>query len=202
MALPKPLTKPLPRTLYEPRTFTYRDLLAMERAGILGENERVELLHGSIVPMTVNPPHAQVVRELTKTLSLAFLSVAEVDVQNPLRLSTDLDDRQLPIPDLMLLARRDYDDHPQPEDVILLIEVSDTTLLKDRQVKLPLYAGAGIEEVWVFNLADKHLEVYTEPQGDMYRTRRTLELSEEVAPRRFPEQAQVWLSESVVARLP
>ena len=54
-------------------------------------------------------------RELNKTLSLAFLSVAEVDVQNPLRLSKDLDDRQLPVPDVMLLARRDYADHPQPE---------------------------------------------------------------------------------------
>lgn len=197
MALPKPLSEPL----YEPRTFTYRELLAMERAGILGKDERIELLHGSLIPMTVNPPHAQVVRELTKTLSIAFLSVAEVDVQNPLRLSTDLNDRQLPIPDLMLLARRDYADHPQPEDVYLLIEVSNTTLLKDHQVKLPLYAGAGIEEVWVFNLVDKHLEVYTEPQGELYRVRRTLGLSEEVAPRRFPEQAQVWLSKAVVARL-
>lgn len=152
--------------------------------------------------MTVNPPHARVVRELTKTLSLAFLSVAEIDVQNPIRLSTDLDDRQLPIPDLMLLVRRDYRDHPQPEDVHLLIEVSDTTLLKDRQVKLPLYAAAGVSEVWLFNLPDKRLEVYTEPQGEFYRVQRTLGLSEAVAPGRFSEEARVWLSQEVVARLP
>ena len=199
MALPKPQLEPLP---YEPREFTYRELLAMEQAGILGEDERVELLNGSIVPMTVNPPHALVVRELNKTLSLAFLSVAEVDVQNPLRLSRDLDDRQLPVPDVMLLARRDYADHPQPEDVFLLIEVSDTTLLKDRGVKLPLYAKAGVGEVWLFNLVDKRLEVYTEPQGEVYRTRRTLGLSERVAPQRFPDRAQVWLSGAVVKRLP
>ena len=198
MALPKPQLEPLP---YEPREFTYRELLAMEQAGILGEDERVELLNGSIVSMTVNPPHALVVRELNRTLSLAFLSVAEVDVQNPLRLSTDLDDHQLPIPDLMLLARRDYEDHPQPEDVYLLIEVSDTTLLKDRRVKLPLYAEAGISEVWLFNLVDKRLEVYTEPQGEVYRTRRTLGLSERVAPQRFPDRSQAWLSEAVVKRL-
>ena len=198
MALPKPQLEP---PLYKPRTFTYRELLAMEQAGILGEDERVELLNGSIVPMTVNPPHALVVRELNKTLSLAFLSVAEMDVQNPLRLSKDLDDRQLPVPDVMLLARRDYTDHPQPEDVFLLIEVSDTTLLKDRGVKLPLYAEAGISEVWLFNLVDKRLEVYTEPQGEVYRTRRTLSLSERVAPQRFPDRGQVWLSEAVVKRL-
>ena len=71
----------------------------MEQAGILGEDERVELLNGSIVPMTVNPPHATVVRELTETLTLAFVDIAKVDVQNPLRLSQDLDDRQLPVPD-------------------------------------------------------------------------------------------------------
>ncbi len=187
---------------YEPRAFTYRELLAMERAGILGEDERVELLHGSIVPMTVNPPHALVVRELTETLSLAFLNVAKIDVQNPLRLSTDLDDRQLLVPDLMLLARRDYEDHPQPEDVYLLIEVSDTTLLKDRKVKLPLYAAAGVQEVWLFNLAEKRLEVYAEPQGEIYGAVSSLELSGPTAPRRFPDQARVWLSEAIVAKLP
>ncbi len=197
------LLKPQPKSLpYEPRTFTYRELLAMERAGIIGEDERVELLNGSIVPMTVSPPHATVVRELTKTLSLAFLEVAELDVQNPLRLSTDLDDRQLPIPDLMLLAQRGYTDHSQPEDVYLLIEVSDTTLLKDRKVKLPLYAAAGVGEVWLFNLANKRLEVYTEPLDEVYRTRRTLELSERVAPQRFPGRAQMWLSGATVKRLP
>ncbi len=198
MALPKPQLEPLP---YEPREFTYRELLAMEQAGIISEDERVELLNGSIVPMTVNPPHAMVVRELTEMLTLAFVDVAKVDVQNPLRLSRDLDDRQLPVPDVMLLARRDYADHPQPEDVYLLIEVSDTTLLKDRGVKLPLYAEAGVGEVWLFNLVDKRLEVYTEPQGEVYRTRRTLGLSERVAPQRFPDRVQAWLGEAVVKRL-
>ena len=120
---------------------------------------------------------------------MAFLSVAEVDVQNPLRLSRELDDRQLPVPDVMLLARRDYVDHPQPEDVFLLIEVSDTTLLKDRGVKLPLYAEAGVSEVWLFNLVDKRLEVYTEPQGEVYRTRRTLGLSERRCAAAFPRQS-------------
>ena len=199
MALPKSQLEPLP---YEPRAFTYRELLAMEQAGIIGEDERVELLNGSIVPTTANPPHATVVRELTETLTLVFVDVAKVDVQNPLRLSQDLDDRQLPVPDMMLLARRDYADHPQPEDVYLLIEVSDTTLLKDRGVKLPLYAEAGVDEVWLFNLANKHLAVYTEPQGEVYRTRRTLELSEPIAAQRFPDRVQVWLSEAVVKQLP
>jgi Uma2 family endonuclease len=198
MTLVRPQPEPTPLA---PRRFTYRELLEMERAGIIGEDERVELLHGSIIPMTpINPPHARTVRELYKKLVMAFAAVAEVDSQNPLRLSGDLDDTQLPVPDLMLLAQREYADHPQPEDVFLLVEVSDSTLVKDRQIKLPLYAEAGIPELWIVNLVNKRIEVYTDPQGKDYLTRRSYGLTEPVAPRRFPEKAQAWLSEATVKR--
>lgn len=167
----------------------------MEQAGILGEDERVELLHGSVIVMTpINPPHAAAVRALNSRLMRVFGEVAMIDVQNPLRLSKDLDDLHLPVPDLMFLAQRDYLDHPQPEDVLLLIEVADSTLVKDRQVKLPLYANAGITEVWIVNLVDQRTEVYTEPVGMEYLTRRSYAFSEPVAAQRFPDQAHVWLS--------
>jgi Uma2 family endonuclease len=199
MTLAKP-TRDTPELVL--RRFTYREMLEMARAGILGENERVELLHGSIVAMTpINPPHARTVRELINAFAIAFTGRAQVDSQNPLRLSHELDDDALPLPDVMLLALRDYADHPQPEDVYLLVEVADTTLRKDRSIKLPLYASAGIPELWIVNLVDKRIEVYTDPQGADYLTRRSYGLTEPFAPRRFPDKAQAWLSEEILKLL-
>jgi Uma2 family endonuclease len=184
------------------RKFTYRDLVEMERAGILGEDERVELLHGNLVAMTpVNPPHALVVDELHERFIEVLGKKARVRSQNPLRLSRDLNDAELPLPDVLLIERRDYTDHPLPEDVHLLVEVSDSTLTKDRSVKLPLYAGVHIPEVWIVNLVDKQLEVYTEPRNRDYLTRKTHALTATFAPIRFPESAHQWLSERVLELL-
>ncbi|MBS3934390.1 MAG: Uma2 family endonuclease [Truepera sp.] len=179
------------------RKFTYRDLVEMERAGILGEDERVELLHGNLITMTpVNPPHAWTVSELHKSFLQRFAEEAVVVSQNPLRLSENLDDDELPLPDVMLLRQRPYRDHPLPEDVYLLVEVSDSTLTKDRTVKLPLYAGVHIPEVWIVNLVDKQLEVYTEPRNRDYLARKTYALTATFAPARFPESAYQWLKAS------
>jgi len=152
------------------RRFTYRDLLAMERAGILGEDEHLELLGGQLVTVTVNPPHAAAVTHLNRRLSAAFADRAQVVVQSPLRVSDDLDDLNLPQPDLMLAEgpEKIYPDHPRPHGLFLLIEVSDSTLTKDRQVKLPLYASVLVHEVWIVNLLDKQIKVYTEPRGRDY----------------------------------
>lgn len=184
------------------RKFTVRDLMAMERAGILEEHERVELLHGNIIAMTpVNPPHAWTVSELHKRFVQHFADEATIVSQNPLRLSADLEENELPFPDVMLLRTRPYRDHPLPEDVHLLVEVSDSTLHKDRTLKLPLYAAANIPEVWIVNLIDKQLESYTEPRKHEYLTRRTHALTARVAPTRFPDQAHAWLPESVLELL-
>jgi Uma2 family endonuclease len=91
-----------------------------------------------------------------------------------------------------------YADHPRPADVYLLVEVSDSTLGKDRTVKLPLYAAYGIPELWIVNLVDKQIEVYTEPHGNEYFTRITKPLTGRFAPQRFPEDAQQWLPEAFV----
>ncbi|MDQ3398211.1 MAG: Uma2 family endonuclease [Deinococcota bacterium] len=194
------LAKPNARlSTLELRKFSYRDLLDMERAGILGEDERIELLHGSIVAMTpVNPPHAWAVDELHERFTQALGAAVRVRSQNPLRLSEDLDDSELPLPDVMVMRRRAYTDHPLPENVYFLVEVSDTSLVKDRQVKLPLYAHAGIPELWIVNLVDRQIEVYTEPHGKDYLTRHTHALTSSFAPQRFPSKAQPWLSEEIL----
>jgi Uma2 family endonuclease len=107
-------------------------------------------------------------------------------VQNPVH----LEDHSEPQPDLMLLrpAADDYDSrHPKPEDVFLLIEVSDSTLETDREVKLPAYGRAGIAEVWIVDLVNGTLEVYREPHDAGYANTQVLHEGESAAPVRFPD---------------
>jgi Uma2 family endonuclease len=106
-----------------------------------------------------------------------------LDVQNPVRLNGDLE----PQPDLMVVRARDYRDSlPGPEDVLLLIEVSDTTLAYDRNIKLPLYARFGIKEVWILDLPGEAVERHTQPSEEGYRrmerARRGQALISEVVP--------------------
>ena len=178
--------------------FTYQDLLGLERAGVLGD-KRVELLRGQLVVMTVNPPHAAAVAHLNRRMNAAFSERAQIVVQSPLRLSAALNDTDLPEPDVMLVAdpEKVYPDHPHPEDVFLLIEVSDSTLLKDRTLKLALYARHQIREYWIVNLKDKRLEVYTQPEGDEYLNRQSYGLFDMVAPRAFAEVRRAWLPETL-----
>jgi Uma2 family endonuclease len=94
-----------------------------------------------------------------------------------------------------------YADHPRPADVYLLVEVSDSTLSKDRTIKLPLYAAHGIPELWIVNLLDKQIEVYTEPHGNDYLTRITRPLIGQIAPQCFPDDVHQWLPEAFLEML-
>ncbi len=186
--------------LLDVRRFTYQELLEMERAGIIGEDQHVELLDGQLVVMTVNPPYAAAVSHLNRRLGRVFAEHAQVITQSPLRLSNDLEDENLPQPDVMLVAgpEKVYVDHPRPADVYLLIEVSDSTLAKDRRIKLPLYAANGIPEVWIVNLVDRQIEVYTEPLGETYLTRTIQPLTDPVAPQHFPGESHQWLPDGIL----
>ena len=187
----------------EVRKFTYRELLEMERVGIIQEDQHVELLGGQLVVMTVNPPHAAAVTHLNRRFHRVFAERAQVITQSPLRLSDDLEDENLPQPDVMLVAGPEavYADHPRPADVYLLVEVSDSTLAKDRTMKLPLYAAHGIPELWIVNLVEPQIEVYTEPQGNDYMTRTTKPLAGRFAPQRFPDDIHQWLPEAILSLL-
>jgi Uma2 family endonuclease len=177
--------------------FTYKDLLAMEQAGILDENERIELIGGQIYVMTTKPPHAFCVTEMGEELINAFREQAKLINQNPLRLSDDINDKELPQPDLMLVKRQLYLDHPKPQDVLLLVEVSDSTYNKDKNQKLPLYAQVGITEVWIVNLIARRLEVYMSPKQGDYQRKETHELTATLAPSAFPDTARQWLPKEV-----
>jgi Uma2 family endonuclease len=135
---------------------------------------------------------------LSRRLQRVFADRTQIITQSPLRLSDDLEDENLPQPDVMLVSgpEKVYVDHPRPADVYLLVEVSDSTLSKDRTVKLPLYAAHGIVELWIVNLVDKQIEVYTEPHGNDYLTRITKPLTGPLAPRCFPDDTHQWLPEA------
>jgi Uma2 family endonuclease len=147
--------------------FTVHDYHRMGEAGILHEDDRVELIEGEIVEMAaIGTRHFSCVNRLNRMLVMGVGDAAVVSVQNPVRLNEHTE----PQPDITVIRPRDYTESlPVPEDVLLLVEVSDTTLAYDRNVKLPLYARASIGEVWIVNLPARIIERYTDPSGAGYR---------------------------------
>ena len=161
--------------------FTVEDYHRLAEVGVLGEDDRVELLDGQIVEMTpIGPEHAGCVDALTRLLSRLVGDAGVVRVQNPLVLGS----RWEPQPDLALLRPRADGyraAHPGPGDVLLVIEVADTSLESDRDVKLPLYAAAGIPEAWLVDLEHDVIEVQREPGPEGYREVRALRRGDTVA---------------------
>jgi Uma2 family endonuclease len=167
------------------RRFTVHDYHRMGEAGILHEDDRVELIEGQIVEMAaIGTRHFACVNGLTRLLVRGVGDAAIVSVQNPVR----LDEHTEPQPDLTVLRVRDYRESlPMPQDVLLLIEVSDTTLAYDRGVKLPLYARAGIREVWIVDLQSEVIERYTDPSEDSYRRIERARRGGKIEPPALPE---------------
>ncbi len=153
------------------RLFTVDDYHAMARAGILGEDDRVELIEGEIVVVSpVGSRHAACVDILAELLIRAADHRTAIRVQSPVH----LDESTEPAPDVCVLVRRDdaYSESlPQPEDVLLIIEVSDTTLDYDRRVKAQLYARHGIRQFWLVDLGSRTIEVHSVPGPEGYGER-------------------------------
>jgi Uma2 family endonuclease len=151
------------------RRFTVEEYYRMAEVGILEPGERVELIEGEIVRMAaIGSPHSGTVIRLNRLLTAGAGDRALVSVQNPVRLGRFSE----PQPDVALLRPRDDDyttAHPGPGEVLLVVEVADTTLDYDREVKAPLYAAAGIPEYWLVNLVDDAVEVYRQPEEGGYR---------------------------------
>lgn len=151
----------------EKKYFKVDEYHRMGEAGIFSENDRVELVEGEIVEMTpIGRRHAACVDRLTELLS--GLPDVIVRVHNPVQLDV-LTELQ---PDIALLKRREdfYSrSYPKSDDVLLLIEVADTSAAYDREMKLPLYARSGVPEVWLVDLNEGVVEVYSSPEGAEYR---------------------------------
>jgi Uma2 family endonuclease len=161
--------------------FSVADYHRMIEVGVLGPDDRVELIDGEIVSMAaVGSLHAGTVNRLTSFLVRALGDRAIVTVQNPVQLSDDTE----PEPDLAVLQpRADFytSAHPLPADVFLLIEVGDSSFLADRVAKVPRYARAGIRESWLVNLGKGTIERYTDPGPNGYRDVATLTRGQRLA---------------------
>lgn len=177
-------------TMAEPlkRLFTRDEYYAMAEAGILKPEDRVELIEGEIYRMApIGNPHAGCVNRLVRAFStLIGESRIILSPQNPLHLN----DISEPQPDITLLRpREDFysEGHPQPTDVLLLVEVASSSIGFDRHTKVPLYALNGITEVWLVDLKSHSLEVYRDPARDGYRTVQRLQRGDRIAPQAFPD---------------
>ena len=172
------------------RRFNVDEYEQMGRAGILGEDDRVELLDGEIVEMTpIGRRHASCVARLTQQFAaLALKRTAVIWVQNPVRLGKHSE----PQPDFVLLRPRPdlyASTDPTPADVLLLVEVADTSIESDRRVKVPLYARGGIPEVWLVDLNQDTVTAYRDPRRGGYRTAHVVRRGDELAPSAFPDRA-------------
>lgn len=144
----------------------------MAEVGILAEDDRVELINGEIIRMSpINSSHTSCVKRLNALLFEKLGRKVVISVQDPITLGSYSE----PEPDLAVLKASDdfyARQHPRPEDVHLVIEVSDSTLSVDQGLKLSLYAEAGIPEYWIINLPEQQVEVYQHPKGKQYGLRR------------------------------
>ena len=150
------------------KQFTVDDFARMRETGILTEDDRVELLDGEIYVMSpIGPLHVAIVNKLNKILSTHVGEQGIISVQNPIRLNN----RGEPQPDIAVLNPRD-DFYTQAlattDDILLVIEVSDTTLEYDREQKLPKYADAHISEVWIIDTSAQVIEHYKQPLQGTY----------------------------------
>lgn len=169
------------------RRFTIEEYHRLEQAGILSEDERVELLDGEIVEMSpIGSKHGGCVNWLAEVFFSRLQGRAIVTVQNPITLGQHSE----PQPDLAILRpRADYyrGAHPVPAEVLLVIEIADTTGERDRRIKIPLYAKGGIPEVWLVVLKDSLVERYQAPAPDRYRSVERRFPNDTIAPEAFPD---------------
>ncbi|MEL6717484.1 MAG: Uma2 family endonuclease [Bacteroidota bacterium] len=162
------------------RLLEVKEYHRMIDANILSEDDRVELIHGEIIEMSpIKSFHASHVMRINHFLSNIVDEEVIVNVQNPILIP----DYSEPEPDIALLKWDDdfyYEKHPQPADVILLIEVADSSLEYDQNIKLPLYATAQIPECWIINLREKQIEVYQHPKNGLYKQRNIVQAQDEI----------------------
>lgn len=175
-----------------PKRFNTREYERIAQADAWPEDARLELLEGEIYEMTpIGPSHAYRVLSLHEQFVLALGAQAVVLSQSPVHLS----EYSEPEPDLALLKppKARYQERlAEAGDVLLLVEVSDATLAFDRDKKLPLYARAGIPEVWLVNLQENQLEAYRRPRNGRYSELKTYAEGEAIAPQQFDAAIRWW----------
>jgi Uma2 family endonuclease len=164
------------------RYFTVDEYHRMAEAGIFSETDRIELIEGEVLRMSpIGSLHASCVKRLNKLLGQLVGQNAIISVQDPVQ----LDDFSEPEPDIALLRPRDdfyAQSHPQAADVLLIIEIADTSVDYDRNIKLPTYARSGIPEVLIANLPAETVEAYSAPGNGSYQRTRLYRRGESFSP--------------------
>lgn len=188
-------TQQRPETL-QPRRFSLQEYHRLIDLGFFDETERIELIHGQLIPMAAKgSAHETCITRLLRLLPNAIGDQATLRCQAPITLSFDGE----PEPDFSIVQNQDDDyasGHPTETETLIVIEVAKSSLDYDRDIKLPLYAQANISHYWIFNLIDHHLETYSEPSqlspGQSspsqfgYLNRRIVPMDQEIALPGFP----------------
>ncbi|GAP99351.1 Uma2 family endonuclease [Leptolyngbya sp. NIES-2104] len=168
------------------RLFTVKQYHRMIETGILQEGDRVELIRGEIVEMAaIGTRHAAGVRRLNRLFYDKFGQQVLISPQNPV----EVDEYSEPEPDIAVLRpRADFyvSAHPTPNDVFLLVEVSDSTIRYDRSVKIPLYAEDNITEAWIVDVNAELVEVYRQPSASGYQSLQTYRRGQSIELLAFP----------------
>jgi len=168
------------------RRLTVDDFAKMCEVGILTADDRVELIDGELIEMPpMGPPHAGIVNHLAKILIHRLGDGADLRIQSSVLLSRYTQ----PEPDLAVVRpdpNRYLLRHPQPTDILIAIEVADSSLRYDRREKIPRYAAAGVPEAWLVDVRARSITVYTEPGSDGYDTSRTVGWAEELVATAVP----------------
>jgi Uma2 family endonuclease len=170
----------------EPRRFTVDEYHRLIAAGILDEDEHVELLEGVITRMSPQGvPHSRVIRWLNRFLARSLGNEYELFVQLPLTIG----DRNEPEPDLAVVKAEDVPADRHPSTAVLVVEVAGSSLRIDRKVKASVYSRAGIAEYWIVNVEAQVVEVFTDPDPahGVYRQVRTIPKSETLASEALPQ---------------
>nr|WP_150107111.1 Uma2 family endonuclease [Halothece sp. PCC 7418] len=171
----------------EKRLFTVSEYQKMAEVGILTERDRVELMAGEIIPISpIGYRHAATVKRLNDLFGQRIGNQAIRGIQDPIV----LDNQSQPQPDVVLLhPRSDYyaSGHPQPQDIYLLVEVADSSITYDREIKIPLYAQAEIPEVWLIDLNENSVEVYQNPLRDRFSHLQILQQNLSISSLAFPK---------------
>jgi len=158
-----------PMTITTAKRFSIEEYHRLTELGFFREDDRIELIYGEIIQMAAKgTAHELCLTKLNRKLINLLGDRAMLRVQSPITLLSNSE----PEPDFTLVKNRadDYlSSHPSPEDVLLVIEIADSSLSYDQEVKLPLYAESGISNYWLFNLPESCLEVYSEPYQNLPR---------------------------------
>lgn len=172
--------------------FTVQQYYLMHEAGVFAEGDRYELINGEIRVMSpIGKKHAVCVAKATKNFERKLGDQTIIWTQNPILLSNYFQ----PQPDLAILKWRDdfyAEALPTPDDILLIIEVADSTIAYDREVKSLLYATNGIPEMWVFDVNKKIVEGYSQPSASGYKRMQRYEQGDTLSPLAFPEIIFNW----------